>query len=261
MYIQEILKQKWVIPVAAGAASAVVGFGTGFLIGRRTGRDEVFDVIDATIGDLKEHTPEPEFTPSEVQEYLKAKMEADFQNSLLEGDGTGVPIGFIDEELTEQSDDLDVVPDEDVEVVESEVIEFERVNVFVDPASGEEWDEEAEVAARIDGEPYVISVEEFMENANEWSQETMTYYEGDDIVANAEEVPIYGHAALMGPLKFGHGSGDKNVVYIRSEKYHKEWEVLRHQGRYEFEVAGQTIEQEFEERDLKHSNDRKFRSD
>lgn len=256
MYIQEILKQKWVIPAAVGATSAVVGFGTGFLIGRRTGvitgHTKVFDVLYESMEevDTEEELPQP--SPSEVQEYLKAKMEEDFQKAMLDGDGE--PVGITpDEELTTQSDDLDLVPEEE--------IVYERVNVFTDPESGDEWDEEAEVAARVDGEPYVIRVEEFIENENGWNQETMTYYEGDDIVADSQEVPIYGHSDLMGPLKFGHGSGDKNIVYIRSEKYHKEWEVLRHVGRYEFEVAGQTIEQEFEARDLKHSNDRKFRSD
>lgn len=253
MYIQEILKQKWVIPVAAGAASAVVGFGTGFLIGRRTGRDEVFNVIDASIDGLEE-LPEPQFSPSEVQEYLKAKMEADFKKALDGGDEEIVEIitdeddYVTEEELTQQSDDI------------SEIV-YERVNVFTDPESGAEWDEEAEAAARIDGEPYVICVEEFIENDNEWPQETVTWYEGDDILADSLEVPMYNPAELLGELKFGHGSGDKNVVYIRSVKQHKEYEVLRHAGRYELEVAGHTIEQEFEDRDLKHSNDRKFRSD
>jgi len=253
MYIQEILKQKWVIPVAAGAASAVVGFGTGFLIGRRTGRNEVFDVIDATIDDLEE-IPEPQLSPSEVQEYLKAKMAADFEKALDSSDEELFEIAadedddVTEEELTQQSDDL------------SDIV-YERVNVFTDPESGAEWDEEAEAAARIDGEPYVIRVEEFIENDNEWAQETVTWYEGDDILADSLEVPMYNPAELLGELKFGHGSGDKNVVYIRSVKQHKEYEVLRHAGRYELEVAGHTIEQEFEDRDLKHSNDRKFRSD
>ena len=253
MYIQEILKQKWVIPVAAGAASAVVGFGSGFLIGRRTGRNEVFDVIDATIDDLEE-IPEPQFSPSEVQEYLKAKMAADFEKALVDSDEELFEIAadedddVTEEELTQQSDDL------------SDIV-YERVNVFTDPESGAEWDEEAEAAARIDGEPYVIRVEEFIENDNEWAQETVTWYEGDDILADSLEVPMYNPAELLGELKFGHGSGDKNVVYIRSVKQHKEYEVLRHAGRYELEVAGHTIEQEFEDRDLKHSNDRKFRSD
>lgn len=252
MYIQEILKQKWVIPVAAGAASAVVGFGTGFLIGRRTGRDEVFDVIREST-DLTEDAGPP-VTASEIQEYLKAKMEEEFQKAMYDGENELVGIiadendDVSEEELTQQNDDLfDIV--------------YERVNVFTDPESGDEWDEEAEAATRIDGEPFVISVEEFIENDNEWPQETVTWYEGDAILADSLEVPMYNPSELLGELKFGHGSGDKNVVYIRSVRQHKEYEVLRHAGRYELEVAGHTIEQEFEDRDLKHSNDRKFRSD
>lgn len=267
MYIQEILKQKWVIPVAAGAASAVVGFGTGFLIGRRTGRNEVFDVIRESTDDLTEDAGPP-VTASEIQEYLKAKMAADFEKAT---DGSDVELigglsttleHLVDEELFEIAADDDVAEEKLTQQSDdlSDIV-YERVNVFTDPESGAEWDEEAEAATRIDGEPYVICVEEFIENDNEWAQETVTWYEGDDILADSLEVPMYNPAELLGELKFGHGSGDKNVVYIRSVKQHKEYEVLRHAGRYELEVAGHTIEQEFEDRDLKHSNDRKFRSD
>ena len=78
-----------------------------------------------------------------------------------------------------------------------------------------------------------------------YEQSTLTYYEGDDILVDEHDVPVYNHNLSVGPLNFGHGSNDKNVVYIRSERLESEFEVLREHGLYTVEVLGYEKEEEF----------------
>ncbi len=90
-------------------------------------------------------------------------------------------------------------------------------------------------------EPHIISKDDFFTNASELEQHTLTWYEEDRILADNDE-------AVEDPEKyvgeetifemFGHGSGDPNVVYIRSPKMHTEYEILRSTGSYAKEVQG-----------------------
>ncbi len=88
----------------------------------------------------------------------------------------------------------------------------------------------------------------------------MTYYAGDNIMNNdEEESPMYNHDGITGPLRFGHGSDDPNVVYIRNDKRKVEYEILYDPGLYSEEVLGLEIENNQRAKDIKHSNNRRFR--
>lgn len=125
----------------------------------------------------------------------------------------------------------------------SEPEDAELINIFrkdVDPT----WDYEAELQTRTDDAPYVIHKTEFIEDEMGYRQDTVTYYEGDDIMCDSQETVIFNPRSLMGEFaeRWGHGSEDENVVYIRNEKMEMEWEILRHTGSYSIEVAGLEIE-------------------
>lgn len=121
------------------------------------------------------------------------------------------------------------------------------------------WDYEAEHESRYADTPYIIHVEEYKADDMGFKQATVTYYAGDDIMVDVNDVPIYNHAGIMGELKFGHGSGDPMVVYIRNESIHKEWEVLHHSGSFSLEHRQEEIEAA-EDKHLQHSVHR-FRED
>jgi len=134
-----------------------------------------------------------------------------------------------------------------------------RVNVFT--KEDDDWDYDTEVANRTKDVPYIIHQEEFIADEMNYRQETLTYYAGDDIMADSADTPIYGYQGLMGELKFGHGSKDPSVVYIRNEGIHMEWEVLLHTGLFSVEVMGLSMEQDAEN-EIRHShNVLKFRGD
>lgn len=125
-------------------------------------------------------------------------------------------------------------------------------NIFDD---NDHWDYEAERSNRKAGEPYVIHVDEYMnDEMNYENQSTLTWYEKDQILTDSHDKPIYNATETVGELKFGHGSGDPNVVFVRNERTKAEYEILRDPGSYTETVMGEEIESEYESADLTHMN-------
>jgi len=124
-----------------------------------------------------------------------------------------------------------------------------------------EWDMELELSTRNGREPYVIHFDEFAENDETeggFVQKTLTYYEGDDIMTDEHDTPIYQYHTVTGVLKFGHGSKDSNVVYIRNEELQLEVEVLYMPGRYEVEVLGLDDEETVVEGQIRHAREKRL---
>lgn len=143
------------------------------------------------------------------------------------------------------------------EVVETTVTERTvSRNVFKDSAESKppDWDYNAELADRElhPDQPYAISFEEFNENALNHEQTTLAYFTEDDVLVDAMDKPIDNVEYTVGSdnlSRFGHGSGDPNVVYVRNEKTDMDFEIVRNMGSYQREVFGS-------EPELKHSRRR-----
>lgn len=131
-------------------------------------------------------------------------------------------------------------------------------------SSNEEWNYEEEIASRTEDFPYVLHRDEFYGDGEEpeYTQSTLTYYVGDDILTNQEDVPIYSSEDTIGPLMFGHGSEDPNVFYVRNDRLKAEYEVLRDSGSYSVDILG-LDEDDYEtvELELKHSSHKRFKLD
>lgn len=146
----------------------------------------------------------------------------------------------------------------EVEVQLNEGVEVSNIFVNNQPLNAEDWDYDTEKEQRSEDFPYVIHQDEFFANEEEFEQVTMTYYEGDDILADEEDQPITdveGNIGEKNLQKFGHGSGDQNTVYIRNNKRGLDFEVVRSRGKFAEEVAG------FIEHSDKSSHIRRFRGD
>jgi hypothetical protein len=131
-------------------------------------------------------------------------------------------------------------------------------NVFRDNEPPEDvWDWHKERAQRSPLRPYVIHLEE-RDDAEPYSGVTYTYYEADDVVCNerdevldeAERERIIGEANLS---KFGHGSDDRNIVYVRNDQLEMDMEIIRSPNSYAEEVHGFAPE-------IKHSHRRRGRA-
>jgi hypothetical protein len=124
------------------------------------------------------------------------------------------------------------------------------VNVFTQPEpETPEWDQETEEKDRSSTQPYVIHKDEYKANEKEYDQKTLAYYADDDVLANDEDRPIHTTEGLVPSdfaEKFGHGSGDPNVVYVRCDEVACEFEIIRNNGNFAEVVHGF----------LKHSEER-----
>jgi hypothetical protein len=131
-------------------------------------------------------------------------------------------------------------------------------NIFANNGDSD-WDYKEEQRRRSELAPYVLHKDEFFADEKDYTQITLTYYAGDDILTDEDDKPIYNHRSIVGDMKFGHGSGDPNVFYVRNDKNRAEYEILLHEGLYSVEVLGLEIENNQRARDIKHSEHTKFR--
>lgn len=151
-----------------------------------------------------------------------------------------------------------------LEQVEGRVVE--TVSVFDQGEADPDipgWDYATEVARRTGDAPYIISHDEFFENEPDYEQVQITYYEGDGVLVDDQDMPIPDSNSCVGDdnlVQFGHGSKDENIVYIRNDTRGLNYEVVRHEGKYAHHVLGLDLEED----ELKHSHRpslRKFRAD
>lgn len=129
-------------------------------------------------------------------------------------------------------------------------------NIFQDHAPVDDEDDEFDIAVeeenRNSGNPYIITHDEFYENEPENSQTSLTYFEGDNVLMeDLSSAPIRDIKGAIGAdtLKFGYGSKDENIVYIRNEGRSADFEVARSNGHYSREVLGMEQENSLEHSD------------
>lgn len=92
----------------------------------------------------------------------------------------------------------------------------------------EGWNFAEELASRTPDKPYILHESEFKER--DFPTVSLTYYEGDDVLCDEANMPVDNKHRLVGEdnlSKFGHGSGNPYVLYIRNEVLNIDMEVLR----------------------------------
>lgn len=148
-------------------------------------------------------------------------------------------------------------PEEWIAAAKEEALSKEPLverNIFTDPLPNVP---DHMVKERGPEKPYVINETEYFDNAPEHIQDSYTYYEGDNVLAdrNDQEIRDPERTEIVGEDgldRWGYGSNDVHMVYIRNEKRGLDVEIQRSTGKYSEEVAGFTDEDETE---LKHSAD------
>lgn len=133
-----------------------------------------------------------------------------------------------------------------------------RANAFAQ--GGDNWDLLKEMRGRKDGVPYVIHRDEFYAEEKGYSQYSLTYFAGDNIMMAEDETIMYNHDRICGELKWGHGSGNPIIVYVRNDKYRAEYEITHLDGLYSEEIQGMDIPNNQRVKNLEHSDEpRRFR--
>lgn len=106
----------------------------------------------------------------------------------------------------------------------------EGVNIFLNKLKNWDWDKE--LSERDPSKPYIIHEDEYAANELGFTQVTMMYYEGDNILVGPDEIPIYKHETVTGPLLFGHGSSVDSIVFVRNESLSMDMEILKDEDSY-----------------------------
>lgn len=219
-------RKEWTAPSVAGVVCFGLGVTVGYIVCSRR-KESIIHYVTVN---------EPEPVQGEITE----------QES-----GDSITHLIVDEEvittIITRADDMaeiDMAP------------KLESRTVF--PETEDDWDYEEEAKTRGSEKPYVIHRDEYYQNEKDYGQTTLTYYAGDDVLVDENDVPLYNQEKITGPLPFGKGSGDPSIVHIRNDHLEAEYEVILDAGHYAVEVLGVNMEHELsEEKPIIH----KFRQD
>lgn len=247
--IKQVLEHPWTVPAGAGVIGLCVGFGTGYFLGKRQQK-------------MQHELPQQLSFEFDVHDFPKDESEYENEPEELLEIPKALPHGFVISE--EEYESIQTMRDqaysqreELAEQLEEAMThgpeEPEITTIFADEE--EDWDYDVEVTNRNEkrGLPYVIHRDEFWSEEMDYLQSTLYYYEGDDILVDDDNAPVYNHKDIVGELKFGHGSKDPNIVFVRNDRLRAEYEIVRHTGSYSREILGLEIEDNMRSKDLKHS--------
>lgn len=112
-----------------------------------------------------------------------------------------------------------------------------------DKNRGWNYTEELEHREQLEvGAPYVIHQDEFNEEEkSHYGKVTYTYYAGDDVLVDDENEQPVPHGDInvgIDNLKFGHGTDDVDVVFVRNDRLELDMEICRTHESYEQVVLG-----------------------
>lgn len=269
--LNALIQKPWVIPTSVGVAGFSVGCAVGYLVARRQYKFLQRDMVELDqkheeiMSTLERNQMRLDFENTKLDEIRYDQLVDVYETTSNPSDFDGVVV-VKDIPTGDQRDPVYL----DVEASEPEVVEYTvpDIPILVEESApvvqnifhnDDVWDWEAERSTRSPDIPYVLHVEEYEESEMGYDQISLTYYMGDDIVTDDQDVPVYRPQNIIGGRVrdlFGHGSQDPNVVYIRNENLRAEYEVLRDNGSYEQEVIGLQVEEAMSREDLQHSRHR-----
>lgn len=222
-----------------------IGAGATFLILRKKLETKYNQLAEEEINEMREH-----FRARLVAKENKPDLGTVVAEKIVEDEGYATP-----NSPTPPKPTLVATPEAEEEPTVREPVDEQEAaelkNVFEsDKDADEGWDYEHETNMRTPDKPYVIHYDERSET--NYSEATFVYYAGDDVLCDARDNVVEDKDKIVGEenlTKFGHGSNDKNVVYVRNDVLAADFEIVRHEGDYAEVVHGF----------VKHSDERRRR--
>lgn len=257
--------KEWMTPAAVGVISFVAGVGSGYFLKKY--RDSA--KFDTSIQDAAADITALEEDVNQMRFEFNENLER--MNSVVQ-QANHVIVKFIDgtkEAVAQVLEVKSVEPIQHVDVPKvthpaaknrstSKKAQEKQKMKIVEPddvfpvSENEDWNYTEELKHRSEERPYILHRDEFFSNENDYRQCSLTYYEGDNILCDEQDVPVYNPEKIVGELIFGHGSSDPSIVYIRNDRLEAEYEVILDHGYYQTEVLGHEIEDAVERNELKH---------
>jgi hypothetical protein len=213
-----------------------VGFAGGYFLQKKVLQLKYEKIADKEIAAMKEHYLRKTVAMEATAEKKTLNDVSKDLGYATEGDGK-VPyykVGSEPDKAKEESRSVFAVPDTPEEVI-------------VDP----KWDYAVENRSRDPQVPYTIHRDEFKQGVEGHERWTLTYFEGDDVLCNAKDEVIDEQDEFIGLgnlSRFGDGSGDPNIVYVRNEEKKLDIEIVHSDRKYAVEVHG------FADDEIRHSS-------
>lgn len=234
-------------------SGALIGSVTTFVIARKTLAIHYRDIAEAEIASVKDsydllHKQGKYSDPKAALDTFKERVsELESYEDKLDENGY-FKYDEVDEESSEDLEELMVVKET---LPDGRPIPEDVVKDIPDTRPAPPRDEGGST-------PYVITVEEFMQDNEDYSKITVNYYEYDNALSSEDETIIHNHESFLGPdfLNYvGWNAGGDHAVYVRNENMSSDYEVLVSPGSYEEEVLGILPDQHPKKKMLQMRND------
>lgn len=236
--------KPWVLPTAI-AGSLLAGAFVGYVITERVLRARYEKILQDEVDRIESYyqTKVEEYEVPEDVVLVEAKFEkvetetVQFDQKIIETQQLAESLGYA-HDLKEEEHIRNTTPVPDtpqsysqgkMTVREAEPIDYES-NAYKDL-----------LAERSHDKPYIITIDEFMDEYKDYDKISFTYFEGDDVVADEREQPYEEVASSLGLgnlKRFGEWSQDADQVYIRNHKLEIDFEVTRDDRSFAEVVAG-----------------------
>ena len=213
-------------PQAVGyfAGGLALGLVAGFYFGHRWNREKI--KAEA----FKESEAEVEKIREVYQQRIVAAREKPSVEEVIEERGYS----------TRETESVERPLKAPVPVIEPPLTLPGTVTYGESKSKNEGWNFPEELAGRTSEAPYVIHQDEFNGDDNGYAHVTYTYYSEDDVLTDEDDTPLPHADLIVGQdnLKFGHGTDDPDVVFVRNDRIEVEMEICRLPASYAEEVLG-----------------------
>ena len=261
---------------AVAVVSIAVGFSTGYLVARALDKKhDIYDDQKSKEADRQAKEEYLSFQRDAEARHREEPTDAERQAEYLEEQDLGydsavlIPsepqeltvydeYSFDEEEPTEKEPTTILNSDDEDEKASDNLTRFiEKYRNRVPSEYGgvtfpgqvtDDQEPEASVSAvpgfvtvRDPHGPYVISIDQYMEDDSPFSKIELTYFDGDDTLIDSREQIVQDVNGTIGSKnleKFGQGTTDTSQVYIRNERLEIDIEVTRDTNTYSRAVLG-----------------------
>jgi hypothetical protein len=134
--------------------------------------------------------------------------------------------------------------DQDTDVPDEQMITEDGVESVEDVVKKNIWHDSSDekvLQERDPSKPYVITEAEWAFNESDHDQINLTYFAGDQVLADDADGVIEHVDQIVGILnldRFGVGTDDPNVLFVRNEKLGSDYEIARREDKYKTTVLG-----------------------
>lgn len=232
--LENLAARKGVI-VGASTISMAIGFIVGYFVAKNLLEKKFTEIATKEIDEAREYFQHR--VDHEVSERIDDETERLVPGEAVEAlriySGGNKPdlSELVFERAKPYGDNVIEDTIEDEEIMQTL---FDKIHQTTDE------EREAENRNRTEEAPYILDKDEFLGNESDYTQATLTYFEGDGVLTDERDDLIEDIGATVGSynLRFGHRSDDPNVVYVRNDVLGIEFEILRSSESFAEVVAG-----------------------